>query len=268
MKLSQASHAFVTGGASGIGLAIADALAAQGLKITVADVNAAAIDEVVGARGEGWRGVVLDVRDRAGWAQAREEAEAAFGPVGLLINNAGIAPNGKGFTEMTPESYDRIVDINLGGVANGVFAFAPAMKERGRGHIVNTASMAGLTALAQGVSAYAVSKYGVVALSESLRIELAGAGVGVTCLCPGFVLTGLAENTRRIGGDMQDRSEIFTMALPSLTPDQIGTMVVKAIEANDPYIVTHANSWRDVDARMKQIRAACDAADERGLGAR
>lgn len=258
-------HAFVTGGGSGIGLAIADALAAQGARITIADVNPQSVGAVVAARGAGWRGEVFDVRDRAGWAAAKASAEAAFGPVDILVNNAGIAPNGLGFTEMTPESYDRIVDINLGGAANGVFAFAGDMKARGAGHIVNTASMAGLTSLVSGVSAYAVAKFGVVALSESLRIELAPFGVGVTTLCPGYVVTNLAENTRALGGELTESAGVFQMKLVALQPADIGRMVVEAIANNDGYVITHPDSWRDIDRRMGKIKAACETADGRAV---
>ena len=103
MDLSTARHAFITGGASGIGLGIADALAARGLAVTLADIDAEALAEVVAARGPAFRGVVLDTRDREGWISARDEAEAASGPVDVLVNNAGIAPYGKLWSEADPD---------------------------------------------------------------------------------------------------------------------------------------------------------------------
>jgi NAD(P)-dependent dehydrogenase (short-subunit alcohol dehydrogenase family) len=268
MELAAGQHAFITGGASGLGLGIADALAARGLKITIADIQADLIDEVLASRGEGWRGVVLDVRDRDGWARARAEAEAAFGPVDVLVNNAGIAPNGKPFAEMPPESFDQILAINLGGVFNGVHTFALAMRERGRGHIVNTSSMAGLSPSIVGIGAYATAKFGVTAMTESLRKELADHGVGVTLLCPGFVLTGLGSNTAKLGG--LTRSAPAGAALPpsGVSSDDVGAMVVEAIEGDEPCIVTHAGSWPEIGKRFDVIRAACDKADARGLGAR
>ena len=268
MQLQAGQHAFITGGASGLGLGIADALAARGLRITIADIQADLIDEVLASRGEGWRGVVLDVRDREGWAVARAEAEAAFGPVDVLVNNAGIAPNGKPFAEMPPESFDQILAINLGGVFNGVHTFALAMRERGRGHIVNTSSMAGLSPSIVGIGAYATAKFGVTALTESLRKELAEHGVGVTLLCPGFVLTGLGSNTAKLGG--LTRAAPAGAALPpsGVSSEDVGAMVVEAIEGDEPCIVTHAGSWPEIGRRFDVIRAACDKADARGLGAR
>jgi NAD(P)-dependent dehydrogenase (short-subunit alcohol dehydrogenase family) len=259
MDISQASHAFVTGGASGIGLGIADALAARGLKITIADVNVDALAEVLSARGDNFRGVEFDVRDREAWQRAKAEAEAAFGPVDLLVNNAGIAPNGQNFADMAPESFDRILSINLVGIFNGVSTFAAAMRDRGAGYIVNTSSQAGLNASIPGVGAYAVAKFGVTALTENLRIELAPHGVGVSLLCPGYVQTNLAANTTRIGGDIRQ----YSAAMPSsdVTPADVGGMVIRGIEADAPYILTHGNAWPGIEKRMLAIKAACEVAE-------
>jgi len=259
MQLSEAKHAFITGGASGLGLGIADALAARGVAVTLADINADALREVVAQRGNQMRGVVLDTRDRQRWASAKAEAEAAFGPVDILINNAGIAPNGRPFAEMDPESFDRILAINLVGIVNGVFAFAAEMQARGRGHIVNTSSQAGLMTTVPGVGAYSVAKYGVTALSEGLRSELAPAGVGVTALFPGYVQTNLAANTQRVGGEV--RQYAGTMPPSDVTPRDVGEMVAAAIEENAPYIITHKGTWRSIEPRMEALKAACDYRD-------
>lgn len=252
MLLSEARHAFITGGASGLGFGVAEALAARGVPVTLADVDAARLAEH--AHDGRFRAVALDTRDRAGWARGKAEAEAALGPVDVLVNNAGIAPNGRPFADMDPDSFDRIVAINLTGVANGVFAFAADMRDRGRGHIVNTSSQAGLTATVTGVGAYAVAKYGVTALSESLRAELAGHGVGVTCLMPGYVRTNLAENTARIGGDLREYAQ---MPPSELTPLAVGEMVARGIEDNAAYVITHQGTWRSFEKRVEAIRAAC-----------
>lgn len=259
MDLSEARHAFVTGGASGIGLGIVDAMVRRGLRVTIADIDAERLDAVLGDRGEAVRGVMLDTRDRDGWAQAKAEAQGAFGPVDVLVNNAGIAPNGREFADMDPASFDRIVAINLTGIANGVFAFASDMRARGRGHIVNTSSQAGLTASVPGVGAYAVAKFGVTALTEALRQEMAPHGVGVSLLCPGYVATNLAENTRKVGGEIRQ----YTGAMPpsSVTPDHVGAMVLAGIEADEPCIVTHTRVWRSVEPRFAAIRAACERRD-------
>ena len=123
MKLAEAKHAFVTGGASGIGLGIANALAEAGLNVTIADINQEALDKVVATRANQFRGVKLDTRDRDNWKRAKDEAEKVFGPVDILINNAGIAPNGKSIADSAPESFDTLMGVNLIGPANGAMAF-------------------------------------------------------------------------------------------------------------------------------------------------
>lgn len=254
MDIQAGNHAFITGGASGLGLGIADALAQRGVRITLADINDEALTAVLAQRGEGWRGVVLDTRDRDGWAKARAEAESAFGPVDILVNNAGIAPNGQNFADMVPESFDRIIAINLTGVFNGISTFAAAMRDRGTGHIVNTASMAGLFSGIPGVGAYSAAKFGVVSMSESLRTELAPHGVGVSVLCPGYVATNLAHNTARVGGET--RGSDVTMPPSDVTPEHVGDMVVRAIAANDLYIISHPDNWPGVEKRSKALAAA------------
>lgn len=256
MDLTKAKHAFITGGASGLGLGMADALAARGVPVTIADIDAEAITQVVAARGNSVRGVVLDVRDRAAWAKAKAEAEAAFGPVDVLILNAGISPNGRSFAEMDPDSFDRILAINLVGVANGVFAFAADFQARGRGHIVLTSSQAGLVTTVPGVGAYSVAKFGVSALGEQLRRELAPHGVGVSVLCPGYVQTNLGANTAKIGGDIRQYSG--TMPASEITPREVGDMVVDGIERDASHIVTHKQVLPGVEERFAAIREACE----------
>jgi NAD(P)-dependent dehydrogenase (short-subunit alcohol dehydrogenase family) len=256
VQLSEAKHAFVTGGASGLGLGIADALASRGIRVTIADINEEALAAVLATRGNSFRGVELDTRDREGWQRAKAAAEAAFGPVDVLISNAGIAPNGKPFTEMDPESFDRIVAINLTGIYNGVAAFAADMVARGKGHIVLTSSQAGLVTTVPGVGAYSVAKFGVTALGEGLRTELAPQGVGVTVLFPGYVQTNLAANTERVGGDIRKYSNVVMTS--DVTPADVGEMVVEGIEQDAAYVVTHKQVWPGVEKRMQAIKDACD----------
>lgn len=260
MDLGQAKHAFITGGASGIGLGIAEALAARGLAITIADIDRESLDAVVAAKGEKWRAQHLDVRDRAAWGQAKAEAEAAFGPVDVLVNNAGIAPNGQSFAGMDPASFDMIIAINLVGVFNGVSTFAADMAARGTGQIVNTASQAGLTASIPGVGAYTAAKFGVTGMTENLRLELAPQGVGVSLLCPGYVATNLTANTAKIGGT---RREYAPGVVPqsSVTPAHVGEIVVQGIADNAPYILTHPGVWDSMADRFAGLRAACDLRD-------
>jgi NAD(P)-dependent dehydrogenase (short-subunit alcohol dehydrogenase family) len=256
MDLSQAKHAFITGGASGLGLGIADALAKRGIAVTIADIDEESLKEVLATRGNQFRGVHLDTRDRDAWQEARAKSESAFGPVDILVNNAGISPNGREFADMDPESFDRILAINLVGIVNGVFAFAADMRERGRGHIVNTSSQAGLTAGIPGVGAYSVAKFGVTALSECLRVEMAPHGIGVSVLCPGYVQTNLGANTVKIGGDI--RQYVAAMPESDVTPSDVGEMVADGIAQNAAYILTHKDVWPGVERRMNAIREACD----------
>jgi NAD(P)-dependent dehydrogenase (short-subunit alcohol dehydrogenase family) len=256
MNLSEAKHAFITGGASGLGLGMADALARRGIAVTIADIDAEALARVTASRGNSVRGVELDVRSRDAWASAKQEAEAAFGPVDVLICNAGISPNGREFADMAPESFDIILQINLMGVVNGVLAFAAQFRERGKGHIVVTSSQAGLVTTVAGVGAYSVAKFGVTALGEQLRREMEPHGVGVSVLCPGYVSTNLGENTIKIGGDVNR----YSSAMPPVTigPDDVGEMVADGIERNAAFIVTHKDVLRGVEKRFDAIREACE----------
>lgn len=256
MDLTTAKHAFITGGASGLGLGMADAFLKRGINVTIADIDAEALAAVTASRGNNVRGALLDVRGREQWAKAKAEAEAAFGPVDILCCNAGISPNGREFADMSPESYDIILAINLGGVSNGIFAFAADFRERGRGHIVVTSSQAGLITTVGGVGAYSVAKFGVTALGEQLRREMAPHGVGVSVLCPGYVQTNLGTNTVKIGGDVRQ----YSAAMPESTiaAADVGEMVADGVAQDAAYIITHKDVWRGVEKRMLAIKAACD----------
>ena len=252
MNLDTAKHAFITGGASGIGLAVAKALAARGLRVTIADVNAEALAAAVASQGDTFRSVVLDVRDRAGWAKAKSDAEAAFGPVDILFNNAGIASFGIELADMDPEVFDRLIAVDLTGVFNGISAFAADMRARGSGHIVSTSSMSGICAPSNGIGgSYAAAKFGVVGLSETLRLELTPHGVGVSVLCPGMTATGIAQNSVSLGGGvrMPAQREAGGEQVRAESPFEHGTAeelaveVLRGIEANALYIITHPGGW-------------------------
>ena len=252
MKLDTARHAFITGGASGIGLAVAKALAGKGLRVTIADVNADGIAAVVAEQGDGFRGAVLDVRDRAGWAKEKAGAEAEFGPVDVLFNNAGIASFGIELADMDPEVFDRLIAVDLTGVFNGISAFAANMRARKAGHIISTSSMSGICEPTNGIGgSYAAAKFGVVGLSETLRLELALHGVGVSVLCPGMTATGIAQNSVALGGGVRmpgQRAALDGQARPTSpfehgTAEELAVEVLRGIEANAPYIITHPGGW-------------------------
>ena len=247
------STAFVTGRASGIGLAIARPLLAEGGRVALADWNREWLDAAVLELGAGASGVLLDVTDRDAWSQARDSVEADVGPVDILVNNAGIGPDLNRLAEMPPEHFDRLVAIKLSGTFNGI---VPGMRERRRGHVVNTASMAGLTASPR-LGAYTAAKFGVVGLSEVLRAELAEEGIGVSVLCPGLVATRLTETSEFAG---VRKAAPTPSAQGGIDPMQVARQVVAAIREDRPYVITHAEHRPFVERRMNRILAAFDDA--------
>lgn len=258
--MSSARHAFVTGGASGIGLGIADSLAARGISVTIADVDRDALNTVISERPHGFLGIALDIRDRAAWIDAKKESEAAFGPVDILVNNAGIGFNGCDVVDTDPDTFDKIIAIDLTGAFNGVSAFGPDMRTRGSGHIVNTASVMGLTSGAPGRGAYSAAKSAVIAMSEALRTEMAPHGIGVSVLCPGLVMSNLDENTARLGGQVEDASHIKGDGNIGMKPADAGEYVIRGIARNLPYIITHPHYLDHIEKRMDTIRESFAAA--------
>jgi NAD(P)-dependent dehydrogenase (short-subunit alcohol dehydrogenase family) len=243
--------AFVTGGASGIGLAIGRALAARGARVVLADIDAATLEQAARDVPGQVEAIRLDVRDRANWAEARVRTESRFGPVGILANVAGVvAEIGKGLLDQSSDSFDRTIAINLTGMYNGVMTFGPGMRDRGVGHIVNTSSTQGVITSA-GVAAYCASKFGVVAMSESLRDELSPSGVGVSVLCPGVVATRLAVNSDKLSG-------VAPRDLPDFGMDAatVAEMTIQAILDNRLYIFTHGEYLEPVTQRYERMRAA------------
>jgi NAD(P)-dependent dehydrogenase (short-subunit alcohol dehydrogenase family) len=184
--------AIVTGGGSGIGAALVRALAERGAAVVIADVDKAGAEAVAGSVVAGAGQVsttVLDVRDADAVSALVQEVAAQYGKLDLIFNNAGIAVGGQ-VDELTLEHWNRVIDVNLRGVVHGVHAAYPLMLRQGHGHIVNTASLAGLVP-GPGLAPYASAKHAVVGLSLSLRAEGASRGVKVSAVCPGFVDTPL-----------------------------------------------------------------------------
>jgi NAD(P)-dependent dehydrogenase (short-subunit alcohol dehydrogenase family) len=259
--------AFVTGGASGIGLAIATALIEAGSRVMIADLDPVVLDRTVAALGPQAASVPLDVRDRDGWAAARIAVEERFGPVDILVNNAGIGPDGYALVDMDPTAFDRVIAIKLTGTFNGVATFGAGMRERGDSHIVNTASMAGLIAIAN-LGAYTASKFAVVGLSEVLRKEMAPHGVGVSVLCPGLVRTNLGETTASAGSERIHAGPVDSPATTDggIDPALVGTIVIEAIRENRLHIVTHGDYREQVVARMDRVVEAFDGVPVRETG--
>ena len=244
--------AVVTGGGSGIGRAMALALAREGARVVLADLDEAAMDGVARqARGHGVETLAVrtDVTELAQVQALAERAWKAFGAVHVLCNNAGVAAWG-GLEKATHRDWQWVLGVNLWGVIHGIEAFVPRMIAGGqRGHIVNTASMAGLTT-APYMSVYDVTKHGVVALSESMYKELhiSGAPIGVSVVCPGLIDTNIMRSSRNRPEDLADAGKIgaaaqsFGEALGSrLTggypPSEVADQVVQGIRESRFYIV-------------------------------
>ncbi len=192
--------AFVTGGASGIGRAVGERLARCGAKVVLADVRAALAEEVaLGIRDRGGAAVAtaLDVTDAPAIVRALEETVERHGALDFVFNNAGICIVGDAIA-LSHEDYDRLIDVNVRGVAHGTHAAYRIMAKQGGGHIVNTASIAGLVP-SPLFAAYAMTKHAVVGLSTSLRIEAEKHGVRVTAVCPGVIGTPMVEGSELRG---------------------------------------------------------------------
>ena len=257
--------ALVTGAAGGIGLGMTRALAEAGMNVAMVDVDEKVLAESVSLLrqdGASVIGLPLDVTDRAGWAEIAGRVSTDLGPIQVLCNNAGVSTLGLLIDDVTPEIWDKVVEINLTGVFNGVKACLDQMRAAGSGHIVNTSSMGGLVGF-PSLSPYVATKFAVVGFSESLRAELAGDGIGVSVLCPGSVRSRLWRTSRKVRGlpdietppdDMSGQSA----SSEALDPYLVGLQVVDAIRDNKLYIVTDAQQKSLVATRSERILRAFD----------
>jgi NAD(P)-dependent dehydrogenase (short-subunit alcohol dehydrogenase family) len=266
--------AFVTGGASGIGLALARAFAQAGSKVMLADIEEAALREAVlslESIGPEIRGVLCDVADPASVNAAAKRTIGAFGKVHILCNNAGVA-GGSGVDGISLASWRWVLDVNLMGVVHGVHAFLPHIRAHGEGgHIVNTASMAGMLAAGMGFSPYAASKFAVVAMSEGLAAELQPLGIGVTALCPGYVRTRIAEAARNrpprygehVGSPLGSR--VAELVRTGIDPREVAARVLDAVRNDEHYAFTHAEYRDSLKERFQAILTAYDKLDGAAL---
>lgn len=195
----QRKVAVVTGAASGIGRALSSQLAESGARVWMTDINEPLLERSAAAIAGDVRTRRLDVTDADAFARAAEEIREQDGHIDLLFNNAGIAVIGH-YDQMSRNDIERLIDVNLRGVVNGVQAVYPAMMARRAGHIVNTSSVSGLIP-APGFTMYSATKHAVVGLSRGLRIEAKRHGVKVSCFCPGFIDTELVDNADYRGID-------------------------------------------------------------------
>ena len=254
--------AFITGGASGIGYGMARVFLNAGMRVVIADLNPAYLAE---ARAElhgvnNVHFIELDVADRAAFAAAADESERVFGKVHVVCNNAGVA-GAIPMDEAEYEDWDWIRSVNLDGVVNGVKTFVPRLKAHGEGgHIVNTASMAGLIPLPDTGGIYSMTKFAVRGLTESLRLTLARDGIGVSVLCPGLTRTRILESVARPGtapaASATGDAAVFNNLDAGMDPMEMGDAVLRGIRRNDAYILPHGEFKEEVRGLFEEILAA------------
>jgi NAD(P)-dependent dehydrogenase (short-subunit alcohol dehydrogenase family) len=258
--------AVVTGGASGIGKGIATRLVEAGAHVVLADVEEHALQ--ASASELGAVGIRTDVSDLSSVQALADATLARFGKVHVVCNNAGVGPFAK-IADLTMDDWQWMLGVNLWGVVHGVHVFLPLLLDNAEGgHIVNTASAAGLVSVPE-LGAYCVTKFGVVALTETLAAELAadGARVGATVLCPGFIRTSINRSTRNrpvalAGGGLADVDlQVRDVRSTWMEPEQVGTLVVEAITRGDLYVMTHPDMLERVERRHEGIVEAFRRAD-------
>jgi NAD(P)-dependent dehydrogenase (short-subunit alcohol dehydrogenase family) len=241
MRLLAGRTAAVTGAASGIGLATVEAFAAEGMRIVMADVDGERLLQHASRLAEEgaqvWA-VTADVRDPEALQRVGQAAIEQFGALHVAVNNAGVVVTGNSW-ELSLDDWHRVIDVNLWGVIHGVRAFVPLILASGEeGHVVNTASMAAVYAPAR-LGPYAVSKHGILGLSDVLRAELAAidAPVGVSVVMPGMIKTGMNP-------------------VGSVAAETVAANIVDAIRRQRPYVFTDDHHSAEVDARLRAIIAA------------
>lgn len=269
--------AFVTGGASGLGLAMARSFTGAGMKVAIADIEDASLEAVKQEFADSNAEVIamkVDVTDREAMMKARDETITAFGNVHVVCNNAGVVVSGN-IADMSYKDWDWVMGVNLDGVVNGIATFADHIRSHGEGgHFVNTASIAGHYGMGS-LSVYNATKFAVVGISESMRIDLEDAGIGVSVLCPGVVATGIFDSERNrpdslrtpadtsFFGDEAMTEEERDAALAErmmkvMDPAVIGDMVLHAIQTNEFYILSHPEFKEPLVNRAREIADSFD----------
>jgi NAD(P)-dependent dehydrogenase (short-subunit alcohol dehydrogenase family) len=265
MEEVEGKTAFVTGGASGIGLGMATAFVGAGMNVVIADLRADHIETALATldRSDRVQAIELDVTDRDRLARAADEAESVFGHVHVLCNNAGMGILGP-VTVARYDDWDWGLGVLLGSVVNGIQTFVPRMLSHGQGaHIVNTSSMAGVLPV-PNAAIYITAKAAVIGLSEALRSELSGEGIGVSAFCPGPVATNIREGGRmrperyadsgytKLERDLEDRPNDPLW----MDPVECGERVLAGIRRDDLYIFTHREFREGAQERFDAMLAS------------
>ena len=253
----------VTGGGSGIGRALAQRFAAAGMRITIGDIEDGAIDATVtalGGDGDRVLGARCDVRSIDDVLRLRDETMKRFGGVHLVCLNAGVAPVGL-MLETPLDVWNWVLDVNLRGVIHGVHVFGPLLAEQRAGHIVCTASAAGVSDTPT-VGAYGTTKHAVVGLAAALRAELADGGVGVSVLCPGLINTRIFESERNRPEGMDDPSEDNplsqhyreTLVASGAPPELVAEFVYRAVLDDQFFVFPTSDLDGLIEARLDEVR--------------
>lgn len=233
LRIYDRAVAYISGGASGIGRALGEALARRGATVVLADRQLELAEEVaqsIRRSGGQAEATELDVTDFAAHERSVQDATAKYGRLDYIFNNAGIGIGGP-VSKYQIDDWNRVLDVNLRGVIHGVQAAYPIMLEQGFGHIVNTASMAGLIPT-PGVVSYGMTKHAVVGLTTSLRIEGEPYGVRVSALCPGVIRTAILKDGGKYGKSLDpEQSEVQRKAFERYRPMDVNLFAEKALKA-------------------------------------
>lgn len=273
MENLQGKVAFITGGASGIGLGIAKACVRHGMKVVIADLRQEALDEAMAFfknTNSPVHPIQLDVTDREAYARAADEAEEVFGKIHVLVNNAGVAAGRGPLYNASYKEWDFIISININGVINGIATIVPRILAHGEGgHVVSTSSTGGIIAV-KGAGLYNTTKYAVTGLMESLASDLEGTNVGASVFCPGPVASNLGQSSFQVmhqhyKDEMEKREDGQVPPTDSewakkfMSHEEVGERVVRGIKRNDLFIWTHPEFKDGIVARNEAlIRAIPD----------
>ncbi len=272
MQIFEGKVAFITGGASGIGLGIAKACSKYGMKVVIVDARRSALDEAMAYFNDKRlpvHAIRLDVTDRVAYAKAADEAEKVFDKIHVLVNNAGVGSVGS-VDELTYKDWDYSLNVNLGGVINGIVTMLPRILRHGEGgHIVATSSTNGIAATGLSLP-YCTTKYAVAGMMEALATELQNTNIGVSVLVPGPTRTNLGvssnenrpahlKNEEKTDSTNKENKPPQTPRDTSVWMDPIetGERVTRAIRNNDLFIITHPEFKAGFNARHQAIMRAC-----------
>ena len=261
--------AVVTGAASGIGLGLARTFTRAGMAVAMCDIRGerlqAAAHEVAGLGQGRVIAVEADVASHDSVEQAAQRIEREFGKIHLVCNNAGVVLRGVLMEKIDDATWNWLLGVNLYGVIHGIQAFVPRIRAHGEGgHIVNTASMAGLQVGDRQTGAYAASKFAVVALSEALARDLKDTNIGVSVLAPAAVQTEIYTSSAQHRGDLGGPNAFAQTPediAKGLEPDDVGRRVLDGIRAGQFYLITHPETRAWIERRHAGIMAAYDFAD-------